>query len=109
MNDSKPSETIKETYTVDVNQVEQRAKVTSEKHKIDFLISKPRVAPFFSVRTTKGSPPVDLAGKFTSLEKAIETVVHFINTSKETFAVKSDRLHQERQQRKHAESESTDS
>jgi hypothetical protein len=59
---------------------------------------------FFTVKTTKGSIPNVLSGKYTSLSSAIEAVLHYIRTTKETFAVRSDRLHEERQQRKNAES-----
>lgn len=109
MTDSKPSETIKETSTVDVNQELQTARITSEKHKTEFIVSKPRVARFFGIKTTTGSVPLKLAGKYSSLEFGIKAVQDYIKNSKETFAVKSDRLHEERQQRKNAESQSKNS
>jgi len=101
--DLKLEETIEETYTVDVNLEAQLAKVSSEKQKAEFVVGKPRSAMFFSVRTTKGVVPAVLSGKFTSLESGIKAVVDHVKNSKESFAVKSDRLHVERQKRKDAE------
>jgi hypothetical protein len=102
--DTKLSKLIEETSTVDVDWENQRAVVTSEKHKTDFHIGKLRSAMFFSIKTTRGILPNTLSGKYTSLNSAIEAVLHYIRNSKETFAVRSDKLHEERQQRKHAES-----
>lgn len=104
MTDLKPNATISETTTVDLNLENQFAKIESVKHKTDFIIGKTRSAQFFSVKVTKGQLPAELSGKYTSLEKAIEAVESFVRNAKETFAVRSDRLHEERQQRKHAES-----
>lgn len=105
MIDTKQPEQIPETFTVDVNQELQIARVTSPKHKADFIVSKTRYSQFFNVRTTVGILPAVLSGKYTSLESAIKSISEFIRNTKETFAVRSERLHQERQQRKHAESE----
>jgi leucyl-tRNA synthetase len=104
MTDSKLNETIPETSTVEVNLESQYAKIESSKHKIDFVVSKTRSQTFFSVKVTKGALPNELTGKYSSLEKAVESVQTYIRNSQETFAVKSDRLHEERQQRKHAKS-----
>ena len=107
MTDTKLEEKTPEISTVDVDLEKQYALVESQKHKTDFVIGKTRSAQFFSIRTTKGSTvPFELSGKYTSLEKAIESVEEYIKNSKETFAVRSDRLHEERQQRKHAEPKS---
>lgn len=106
MTDTRLNETISETTTVERDLEKQYAKIESSKHKTDFVIGKLRSQMFFSVRTTKGSTPKELSGKYSSLEKAIEAVEHYVRTAKETFAVKSDRLHEERQQRKHAEPQS---
>ncbi len=103
MTDTKQSNPTKEIYTVDVNQETQTAKVTSEKHKAEFVVSKNRSSRFFLIYTTAGVTPKVLGGKYTSLESAVSFIVDYIKNSKETFAVRSDRLHQERQQRKNAE------
>jgi hypothetical protein len=103
MTDSKPNEPTPATSTVELDLEKQYAKIESAKHKTDYVVGKTRSQSFFSVRTTRGSAPFELSGKYTSLEKAIEAVEAYIRNSKESFAVKSDRLHEERQQRKHAE------
>jgi len=99
---TKPSKPTEETFTVDVDLEKQTAKITSAKHKTDFTVAKLRSAMFFSVYSK--SLPKDLSGKYTSLESAIQAVTNYIRNSKESFGVRSDRLHEERQQRKHAES-----
>lgn len=106
MTDLKPKETIPETTTADLDLEKQYARIESVKHKTDFVIGKTRSAIFFSIRATKGTTPSELSGKYTTLEKAIQAVNDFVRNSKETFSVRSDRLHEERQQRKHAEPQS---
>lgn len=106
MTDTKPNETIPETSTVELDLEKQYAKIESVKHKTDFIVGKLRSQMFFSVKANKGTTPSELSGKYTTLEKAIEAVEQFVRNTKETFAVRSDRLHEERQQRKHAESQS---
>lgn len=106
MTDLSLNEKTPETSTVDVDLEKQFARIASSKHKTEFVIGKTRSASFFSIRTTVGTLPSILSGKYTTLEKAIEAVEHFVRTSKETFAVRSDRLHEERQQRKDAEPKS---
>lgn len=103
MTDSKLNEPTPVTSTAELDLEKQYAKIESAKHKIDFVVGKTRTQSFFSVRTTKGNPPTELSGKYTTLEKAVEAVEAYIRNSKESFAVRSDRLHEERQQRKHAE------
>jgi hypothetical protein len=102
--DTKPSNPTEEIFTVDVDLEGQKARITSSKHKAEFVVNKLRSALFFSVNTTKGVVPNELSGKYTSLDSAIHAVTQYIKNTKETFAVRSDRLHEERQQRKHAES-----
>ncbi len=102
MTDTKPSKPTEEIFTVDVDLEKQTARITSAKHKTDFTVSKLRSAMFFSVYCK--ALPKELSGKYTSLESAIQAVTNYIRNSKESFAVRSDRLHEERQQRKHAES-----
>ena len=109
MTDLKLNEKTPETTTVELDLEKQYAKIESVKHKTDFVVGKLRSQMFFSVRTTKGTIPNELSGKYTSLEKAIEAVSQFVANTKETFAVRSDKLHEERQQRKHAESQSKNS
>lgn len=109
MTDLKLNEKTPETTTVELDLEKQYAKIESVKHKTDFVVGKLRSQMFFSVRVTKGSIPNELSGKYTSLEKAIEAVGQFVANTKETFAVRSDKLHEERQQRKHAESQSKNS
>lgn len=106
MTDIKPNEITPETSTVELDLEKQYAKIESIKHKADFIIGKLRSQMFFSVRVTKGTIPNELSGKYSTLEKAIEAVEQFVRNTQETFAVRSDRLHEERQQRKHAESQS---
>lgn len=109
MTDLKLNEKTPETTTVELDLEKQYAKIESVKHKTDFVVGKLRSQMFFSIRATKGTIPNELAGKYTSLEKAIEAVGQFVANTKETFAVRSDKLHEERQQRKHAESQSKNS
>lgn len=103
MTDTKPNKLTNETSTVDINLEGQRAVINSSKHKADFVVGKLRSQMFFQVSTTAGALPKELSGKYRSLETAIKSVQDFIKNSKETFAVRSDRLHEERQQRKHAD------
>ena len=103
MTDTKLNETTPETSTADVDLEKQYARVESVKHKTDFVIGKTRSAISFSIKSTLGTTPSELAGKYTTLEKAVKAVEDYVRNSKETFAVRSDRLHQERQQRKDAE------
>ncbi len=109
MTDLKLNEKTSETSTVDVDLEKQYAKIESTKHKTDFVIGKTRSAIFFSIRTTLGTTPSELSGKYTTLENAVKAVEDYVRNSKETFAVRSDRLHQERQQRKDAELKSKNS
>ena len=106
MTDTKLNERIPETTTAELDLEKQYARMESTKHKTDFIIGKLRSQMFFSIKTNKGTLPNELSGKYSSLEKAVEAVEHYVKTAKETFAVKSDRLHEDRQQRKHAESQS---
>lgn len=109
MTSTKPNKLTEETFTVDVNWETQTARVTSTKHKSDFLVGKLRSQMFFQVTADKGLTPKSLSGKYRSIPSAIEAIVDHIKNSKETFAVRSDRLHEERQQRKYAKSESENS
>lgn len=106
MTDTRLDEKIPETTTAELDLEKQYARIESVKHKTDFIIGKLRSQMFFSVKVTKGSVPNELSGKYSSLEKAIEAVQQYVKNTKETFATRSDRLHEERQQRKHAESQS---
>lgn len=107
MTDSKQNETIQEIFTVDVNHENQTAIVQSSKHKAEFRVGKPRYALFFTISSSKASVPNSLSGKYTSLNSAIDAIVHYIKNTKETFAVRSEALHQERQLRKNAEPKSS--
>lgn len=109
MTDLKLNEKTPETTTAELDLEKQYARIESVKHKTDFVVGKLRSQMFFSVRATKGTIPNELSGKYTSLEKAVEAVNQFVANTKETFAVRSDKLHEERQQRKHAESQSKNS
>lgn len=109
MTDLKQKEKTPETTTVELDLEKQYARIESVKHKNDFVVGKLRSQMFFSVRVTVGQVPKELSGKYSTLEKAIEAVNDYVRTAKETFAVKSDRLHEDRQQRKHAESNSKNS
>ena len=109
MTDTKQLEPIPEIFTVEVNQELQSASITSEKHKSTFIIGKTRASRFFSIRNSLGTTPIVLSGKFTSLEVSVASVLDYLKNAKETFSVKSDRLHEERQQRKNAKPESKDS
>lgn len=109
MTDTSLNEKTLETSTVDVDLEKQTARITSPKHKTDYVVGKLRSQIFFQVATTKSIIPSALSGKYTSLDSAISAVLEHIKNTKETFAVRSDRLHEERQQRKHAESHSKNS
>ncbi len=109
MTDLKQNEPTLETSTVDVNQDSQTAIVTSPKFKVEFRVGKSRYAAFFTISLGKGSAPSELSGKYSSLEKAVKAILNYIKNSNETFSVKSERLHQERQSRKHAKSDPSNS
>lgn len=109
MTDTKPNEPTQETTTAELDLEKQYARIESVKHKTDFIVGKLRSQMFFSVKTSKGSPPIELAGKYSSLEKAVAAVNQYVKNTKETFSVRSDKLHEERQQRKHAEPHSKNS
>jgi hypothetical protein len=109
MTDTKPSKPTEEIYTVDVDWENQRAKVTSAKHKTDYVVGKLRSQMFFQVTTTVGLVPKALSGKYSSLQTAIDAIIHYVQHSKESFAVRSERLHEERQLRKDAKSNSENS
>jgi len=88
----------------------QTAVISSPKSKTDYVIYKPRdQTAFFKVRTTVGSLPSELSGHYSTLNKAIQLVSHYVEHSKETFAVRSDRLDKERKERHAAKSNSKDS
>ena len=94
---------------VTVNTEEQTAVVSSTTRKSAYNVYKPRdQTTFFRVKLDKGVLPEVLSGSFSSLNKAVEHVVHYLEHSQETFAAKSDRLHQERQERNGSKSLSKD-
>ena len=95
---------------VTVNTEEQYAVITSTTRKSAYNVYKPRdQTSLFRVKLDKGVLPEALSGRFSSLNKGIEHVVHYLEHSQETFAAKSDRLHQERQERNAPEPISKDS
>jgi len=104
MTDTKQNNLTNETSTVDVNEELQIARVVSDKHKTEYIVSKLRSALFFTITTTVGLLPKSLSGKYRSIPSAIEAIQEHIRNSKESFAVRSERLHEERQQRKDAKS-----
>lgn len=109
MTDTKLNKPTEEIYTVDVDWENQRAKVTSTKHKTDYVVGKLRSQMFFQITTTVGLVPKALSGKYRSLQTAIDAITYYVQHSKESFAVRSERLHEERQLRKDAKSKSENS
>ena len=72
-----------------------------EKTKVKYNVHKaPGGFIFYMVTPTKGPAPEALAGRFSSLDKAVDAVVDYLTKMKETQAVKNDRLHENRQKRK---------
>jgi hypothetical protein len=104
MTDTKLNKPTEETFTVDVDWENQRARVTSAKHRTDYLVGKLRSQMFFQVTTTVGVVPKALSGKYSSVQSAVDAITHYVQHSKESFAIRSDRLHEERQLRKDAKS-----
>lgn len=107
MTDTKQDEITLETFTVDVNLELQFATIKSSKRKAEFRVGKSRYAIFFSVFSEKSQVPKELSGKYSTLKSGIDAVTRYLKNAPETFAVKSDRLHQERQLRKHAKSDAS--
>lgn len=66
-----------------------------------FIISKAKSAILYSLRFESSSSnlPKELAGKYTSIDKAIQCLHDFSLVAKETFATKSERLDKERKER----------
>ena len=98
------------TMDVTVNTEDQTALIVSSKFKSRFHVYKPRDQTFFfRIKLDLGTLPEVLQGRFSSLNKAVEICKHYIETAEETFAKKSDRLHQDRQERNAAKLEPKDS
>ncbi len=84
------------------------ATVKLRQYKENLVIWKPRGATLYSVRFAGSAPiPNELSGKYTTIAKALEHIQQFSLVAKETFAVKSDRLHKDRQERHAAADKST--
>ena len=97
-------ETMQET-TMDVNHDKQEAKLTHPNFKTPFFVYKPRdQTPFFKVMLEQGVTPKELSGHYSTLARGIEATLKYLENSKETFSVRSDRLHKERKERNAPES-----
>lgn len=84
------------------------ATVKLRQYKENLVIWKPRGATLYSVKFNKGSQvPSELSGRYTTIAKALDHIQQFSLVAKETFAVKSDRLHKDRQERHAAADKST--
>lgn len=93
---------MSETSTVveHVDTEEQYAVLSSSNYSAKFTVFKPRGHyHFFKVRVEKGATPNVLSGSYSSLDNGIKAVKKYLDNSKETFAVKSDRLDKERKER----------
>lgn len=79
----------------------QRAVLSHPNYKVKFLVWKPRLKyHFFNVAIDgQGVLPKELSGNYSTLENGIKAVTKFLDNSKETFTVKSDRLDKERKAR----------
>jgi hypothetical protein len=93
---------MSETSTVVelVNQEEQFALLSHPNYKSKFRIYRPKGRyHFFKVELDQGATPNELSGSYSSLEIAIKATINYLNNSKETFSVRSDRLAEERKAR----------
>ena len=93
---------MSETSTVVelVNQEDQFAILSHPNYKVKFRVFRPKGKyHFFSVQAEQGNTPKELSGSYSSLEIAIKATIKHLDSSKETFAVRSDRLAEERKAR----------
>ena len=83
-----------------VNHEEQYALVSSPKTTVKFKVHKPRRNfHFFKIGVDKGNIPTPLAGDFSTLDTALKALKFYLDNYDESFAVRSERLHKERQER----------
>lgn len=86
--------------TMDVDHGNQVASLSHPNYQSKFYVYKPRdQTPFFKINLDKGVTPSELSGHYSTLQRGIDAVKVFLHNSKETFAVKSDRLDKERKER----------
>ena len=103
---------MSETSTVVevVNHEDQFAILSHPNYKSKFRIYRPKGRyHFFTVEVDQGATPKELSGSYSSLEIAIKAAIKYLDSSKETFAVRSDRLAEERKARNAAKLQSADS
>ena len=102
---------MSETNTVVefIDTEEQYAILSNPKTPSKFTVYKPKGNfHFFKVKRDVGLLPNDLSGHFSSLENGIKLVTKYLENSKETFSVRSERLHKERQERHASKANSGD-
>jgi hypothetical protein len=112
MTNSKPSEAQPDPFMVveELNYEDRTALISSAKSKTQFRVYKPRMNyQFFKIATFPGTTPKELEGNYSTFEKAIKAVESYLKSYRESFAVKSDRLHKERQERHAAKADSSNS
>ena len=79
----------------------QRCVCKTSKLNTDIIIQKSNDGfIFFEIKFTKGSPPAELSGHYSSILKAKEAVEHYLNNRKETPTVRRDNFSKARQERK---------
>lgn len=103
---------MSETSTVVelVNHDEQYAILSHPNYKAKFRVFRPRNRyHFFQVELTEGVTPKELSGLYSSLDVCTKAVKVYLDKSTETFAVRSDRLAEERKTRNAAKLQSADS
>lgn len=104
---------MSETSTVVelVDRENQKAILSHPNYKSKFLVWKPRLKyHFFNVALEgQGVTPKELSGNYSTLENGIKAVTKYLDNSKETFSVKSDRLEKERKARNASKLQSADS
>ena len=83
-----------------VDHTNQVASLSHPNYESKFYVYKPRdQTPFFKINLDKGATPKELSGHFSTLQRGIDAATTFLKTSKETFAIRSDRLDKERKER----------
>ena len=79
----------------------QRCVCKTEKFNSDIIIQKSNDGfIFFEIKFTKGSPPAELSGSYSSILKAKQAVEQYVKNRKETPTVRRDNFSKARQERK---------
>jgi hypothetical protein len=88
-------------YTIEEYPEKQLCYITSEKMTTKITIKKSSDGfIFFDVKFDKGPVPYELSGKYSSMPKAKEAVLSYLNNRKETESARRENFAKEREERK---------